>query len=129
MLRRQLMIFLVVGSSTVLVDFVSYRLLLSLLGMSLDSAKTLSFILGTVYAYLANRRWTFNHAAEMRKTILPFLGVYACSLGLNVGTNAFCFQLLTGIPYALTVAFLVATGVSAAFNFIGMKLLVFRHPK
>jgi len=34
--------------------------------------------------------------------------------------------LLEGVPFAITLAFLVATGVTASLNFLGMKFLVFR---
>lgn len=126
MIRRELAVFLVVGSLTVLVDFLAYRGLLwsGLLGV--DPAKAASFITGTVFAYFANRFWTFGHKPHAAGSWYRFILLYALTLGANVLVNALMLRVLSQIPSAIQLAFLVATGVSAALNFIGMKLFVFK---
>ena len=61
MIKREFGIFLIVGSLTVLVDFAVYRGLLWLDITSIDLAKGVSFLAGTIFAYFANRFWTFGH--------------------------------------------------------------------
>jgi len=56
--RSQLSRFLLVGGSTVLIDFVAYRALLFL--MPSFFAKTIGFICGAIYSYQYNRSWTFQ---------------------------------------------------------------------
>ena len=61
MIRRELAIFLVVGTLTVVIDFLTYRGLIWAQLLGVDSAKGIGFLTGTVFAYFANRFWTFGH--------------------------------------------------------------------
>ncbi|HDR9071801.1 GtrA family protein [Burkholderia vietnamiensis] len=124
MIRRELAIFLVVGTLTVLVDFVSYRGMVRFGLLGVDIAKGISFLLGTTFAYFANRLWTFGRTAHAPGTAWRFVVLYACTLAANVIINAAMLHLIDS--FAVPLAFLVATGVSASLNFIGMKWFVFR---
>ncbi|HEX5056006.1 MAG TPA: GtrA family protein [Gammaproteobacteria bacterium] len=126
MIRRELAVFLVVGSLTVLVDFLSYRGLLWSGLLAVDSAKAAGFIAGTLFAYFANRHWTFGNNPHAAGSWYRFILLYALTLGANVLVNAVMLRLFSGMPWDLQLAFLIATGVSAVLNFIGMKLFVFR---
>lgn len=126
MIKRQLMIFLIVGSLTVVIDFFSYRglVLLNLLGT--DMAKGAGFILGTIFAYLANRMWTFGRQEHVSGSLWRFLVLYSVTLGINIWVNSMTLVLLHTSDLAVKIAFLIATGVSALLNFIGMKWFVFK---
>ena len=126
MIKRELAIFLVVGASTVLVDFISYRGLIGFQVMEVDMAKTTGFLVGTLFAYFANRFWTFSHKSHITGSALRFTVLYASSLGVNVLINAFVLKQLADVAASIHLAFLLATGVSACLNFLGMKLFVFR---
>ncbi|WP_310630224.1 GtrA family protein [Paraburkholderia sp.] len=124
MIRRELAIFLVVGSLTVLVDFLSYRGMVRFGLIDVDIAKGISFILGTAFAYFANRLWTFGRTNHASGTAWRFIALYACTLAANVAVNAAILHVAS--TFAVQLAFLVATGISASLNFIGMKWFVFR---
>lgn len=126
MIRRELAIFLIVGCLTVLLDFLSYRSLIwsSLLGTS--SAKAVGFLVGTVFAYFANRAWTFKHKVHAPGSAWRFVLLYTVTLAANVAVNAAALALLVGVSIALQAAFLLATGVSTILNFLGMKFFVFK---
>ena len=126
MIKRELAIFLVVGSLTVLVDFLAYRGLVWIVLMGIDMAKATSFLIGTVFAYFANRFWTFGHKAHVPGSAWRFVLLYVATLGANVFVNALALKLLADAVAAIQVAFLLATGVSASLNFLGMKLFVFK---
>lgn len=135
-IKRELVIFLVVGLLTVVIDFLLYRGLIYLNMFGLDSvnlAKGLSFIGGTVFAYFANRFWTFNQQTTSSGSIVRFSLVYLIGLLANIALNHLSIAWLSNIivtpEYTLLLAFLLATGVSATLNFIGMKFFVFteRH--
>ena len=127
MIRRELGIFLVVGLSTVLIDFLTYRGLLWLDLAGVDMAKATGFLTGTVYAYFANRLWTFGHKTHASGSVWRFVVLYALTLAANVAVNALALRLLADVPgIAIQLAFLVATTVSAALNFCGMKWFVFK---
>lgn len=127
MIRREVSLFLIVGGTTVLVDFASYQLLLLSGVLDIDFAKATSFLIGTIFAYFANRFWTFSHKSPAHRSIARFAVLYASTLAVNVGVNALALQWYQGIG-AIQLAFLFATGTSAVLNFIGMKFFVFNHP-
>lgn len=126
MIKRELALFLVVGSLTVLLDYLAYYSLLWLGLMGVDMAKATGFIVGTVFAYFANRFWTFGHQSHAPGSAWRFALLYAATLGANVGVNGLALALLSDTALAIQGAFLMATGVSASLNFFGMKLFVFR---
>jgi putative flippase GtrA len=125
MIRREIGIFLIVGALTVVVDFCVYRSL-GWAGMRVDIAKAAGFLAGTVFAYFANRMWTFNHARHAAGSALRFALLYATTLGANVAVNGMVLSSLAGSSAAVQIAFLIATAVSAALNFVGMKFFVFK---
>jgi len=126
MIKREVAIFLIVGVSTVLVDFISYRGLIGFQVMEVDMAKAAGFLVGTLFAYFANRFWTFGHNPHVPGSVWRFSALYASTLGANVLTNALVLKLLADMAIAIQLAFLLATGVSACLNFLGMKLFVFK---
>jgi len=126
MIKRELVIFLIVGASTVLVDFITYLGLIEFQVMDVDMAKATGFLVGTLFAYFANRFWTFGHKSHVPGSAWRFSALYASTLGANVLINALSLKLLADMPIAFQLAFLLATGVSASLNFLGMKLFVFK---
>jgi len=136
MIRRELGVFLIVGSLTVVIDFLCYRTVAWSGVVSVGTAKAAGFLIGTAFAYFANRAWTFGRREHVPGTAWRFVLLYGVSLGANVAVNAAVLGLAAGnaylAPYAVPFAFLMATGVSTCLNFLGMKLFVFRalsHPE
>ncbi|MBF0175274.1 MAG: GtrA family protein [Magnetococcales bacterium] len=121
---QELLRFLVVGSTTVLIDFLTYRLLIWL-NVSLPAAKAVGFVVGSVFAFLANRGWTFQSQATGMGLVVRFGIVYLAGLGVNVGANSLLLWQFGVGEWGLRFAFLVATALSATFNFLGMKHFVF----
>ena len=117
--------FLIVGSTTVLVDFASYSGCLWL-GMPIDPAKGFGFIVGTAFAYFANRFWTFEASGQQGR-FRHFMVLYLTTLVVNVAVNAAVVSGVGTSAIGLGFAFVVATGVSASLNFLGMKFIVFRN--
>lgn len=118
--------FLVVGFTTVGVDYLSYQLFLTL-GLPVALAKSSGFITGTVFAYFANKLWTFSASTPAKNSAFRFSVIYASTLMLNVLVNSFVLYLLADFPSAVQIAFILATGASATANFLGMKFYVFRN--
>ena len=52
--------FLLVGSTSVLIDFIVYLFLLFVLGLETKISKGIGFSSGALFAYFANRKFTFN---------------------------------------------------------------------
>ena len=135
-LKREIGIFLVVGLLTVGIDFLIYRGFIYLQPFGLDNiniAKGFSFISGTIFAYFANRFWTFNRQTTGSGSVFRFVVVYIIGLIANIAINYLCVEWFSSpalaMEYTLLIAFILATGVSASFNFIGMKFFVFTDRK
>lgn len=126
MIKRELTIFLIVGVSTVLVDFVSYLGLIGFQVMEVNMAKGTGFLAGTIFAYFANRFWTFGNKPLVPGSAWRFSTLYASTLSTNVLVNALVLNLIADVGAAIQLAFLLATIVSACLNFLGMKLFVFK---
>lgn len=115
--------FLIVGFTTVGIDLAIYRVALWQ-GLQIDAAKSVGFIAGTIFAYFANRLWTFTADGGVR-TFALFCLLYLSTLAINVGCNAGVLSIFGQTETAIAAAFLLATAVSAMLNFLGMKFIVF----
>ena len=121
--------FLIVGSATVLVDYFSYLSFLHIVQINVNIAKGLSFLLGTVFSYFVNKSWTFTNSQKMIRTFPLFILLYCLTMGINVSTNFLILNLLENYSWAISIAFLASTILSACLNFVGMKFVVFRGGK
>ncbi len=121
-LKKQLFRFVIVGCTAVATDFISYTFLLTFLDYA--PAKSISFILGTVVAYLCNKHWTFERPKHSQKEVYRFVVLYTTTLGVNVGIN---HATLLFFPGLVLIAFLCATGTSTILNFIGQRWWVFNR--
>jgi putative flippase GtrA len=135
-IKRQLGIFLIVGLLTILIDFLIYCCLIYMQPFGLDGigiAKGISFIGGTIFSFFANRFWTFNQQSTTAAGIFRFMLVYVLGFIANIVINHLCIKWFSSsildIKYILISAFLLATGISASINFIGMKFFVFTDDK
>ena len=120
-MKKELIKYIITGASTVLTDFISYKLLSLVVAISI--AKACSYILGMAVAFTLNRSWTFKSTQKINKDIINFIVLYTGSLFLNVFTN---HAILIFFPHAITAAFIVATGVSIVTNYLGQKFWVFK---
>ena len=118
--KKELKRFLVVGISAVTIDLTTYYLLLDFL--SHDIAKAISFLLGTIFAFVINKYWTFEKHKKSYTEVFQFGVLYSVTLGFNVLTN----KMVIDNTQMVFLAFLIATGVSTVLNFIGQKWWVFR---
>lgn len=119
-IKKELKRFLVAGLSAVGTDLVTYYILLNFL--SHDVAKAISFLLGTIVAFVINKYWTFEKHEKSYKEIFQFGILYSTTLVANVLTN----KIVLNNTEIVFVAFLIATGVSTVLNFIGQKFWVFK---
>ena len=75
--------------------------------MNINTCKTFSFIIGTSFAYFANKIFTFESKSLFRDSILKFVFLYLFSLLINVVINAILLNNLN--KYALQLAFSLST--------------------
>ena len=119
--------FLIIGSSTVIIDLVTYLILLNIIDISIS--KAISFSVGAVFAYFANRSFTFKNSIKGFYRFVIFILLYLSTLFVNVASNEIILNLISQNVFSILIAFLIATSFSAGLNFLGMKYIVFPPSK
>ena len=141
---KQLTKFVISGLIAVGVDFVVYFALSQYLDINLS--KGLSFCSGMLVTYNLNKYWTWRQTDKNNKRLLLFTGLYLIAMVINITVNHFAFDMLPDSEFISTVrsstgkiselitvkidkvlAFIIATGVSATFTFIGQKYWLFKE--
>ena len=127
-LQYEFLRFLIVGSTTVLIDLICYSILVYM-GFNTYISKGVSFSIGTVFAYFANQTFTFRSSTAGSARFIMFSLLYLSTLVVNVLVNEFILDLTGRTSLSFVTAFVLATALSAILNFIGMKYIIFPSEK
>ena len=126
--NKELLKYIFVGLSTVLIDFLIYKFLIKFIVIYL--AKTISFLSGTFFSYQLNRTWTFKSGKKTLSQFIKYLIIHITSLVLNVSINSLLLNTFSKNYFlSYEVSFLIATLISATYNFLFIKIFIFNNTR
>ena len=126
--NKELLKYIFVGLSTVLIDFLIYKFLIKFIVIYL--AKTISFLSGTFFSYQLNRTWTFKSGTKTLSQFIKYLIIHITSLVLNVFINSLLLNTFSKNYFlSYEVSFLIATLTSATYNFLFIKIFIFNNTR
>ena len=126
--NKELLKYIFVGLSTVLIDFLIYKFLIKFIVIYL--AKTISFLSGTFFSYQLNRTWTFKSGEKTLSQFIKYLIIHITSLVLNVFINSLLLNTFSKNYFlSYEVSFLIATLTSATYNFLFIKIFIFNNTR
>ncbi len=127
-LRTQLVRFVLTGGLSAIVDYGLLVFGMNVLGLDHSPAKAISWVFGTLTAYLINSRWTFQSTGSKR-TLAAVAALYLLTFALQVGTFMLIYPMLEawwGVGVAQLVGFVIAQGIATTVNFIVQRVWIFK---
>ncbi len=121
-MSRQFLLFLFVGGSATLLQFMLLMYFVEWLGMSKVIASAAGYLLSAAYNYLLNYYLTFANGQSHWQTLPKFIAVVF--LGVMVNTLVFALMLYVA-PYLLAQLF--AVGATLVVNFLLHKFWIYRR--
>ena len=113
--------FIRVGLFSFIVDIFIYYMLQFFFNFDSSTSKIISFIFGTTSSYFLNKNYTFKIIKVNKYQITLFFGIYLFSVYLNSEIHDYFIEFTSGF-----FAVFCASLISAIFNFISQKTIIFR---
>ena len=119
--NREIIKFIVVGVLAVLIDGTTYAVMVRAMGFEHGLSKRVSFILGSIWAFFAQKHYTFNSPAPARKEIVLLSILYITTYFVNGWIHDITWKKID-LDW---LSFLTATTTSTVINYLGQKFVVF----
>ena len=114
--------FVLVGGACTALQYVLLIALVQGLGWRAAPASMLGYLASSIVSYVLNRSFTFESAADHRRSLPRFFAISLIGLGLN-GAITYVGAEVLGVHYLIAQA--AATGVTLLWNFLANLRLTF----
>lgn len=131
-LKKQGIKFAITGALAAVLDVTLTWVLQIGLGWLGDTgARACGYVVGTYFAYLLNRRWTFKARASTRR-LLAVMVTYGVTFAVNMTLYDVLFRTFDRAldsNLALVGAFAIAQGAATVTNFFVQRWFIFRSTR
>ncbi len=121
---KRFITFVGIGGLSTLIQFLLLIILVELRLLPELIASPVSYLLSSIFNYLANYHITFSSNKSHTETLPKFMAAVALGLTSNTLLFALFFWLLDNY----LIAQFLATGITVFLNFMVHKLWIYRHP-
>ncbi len=125
-LTKELVLYLIMGAATTVVNFICYFLLKLLLSPALSTV--ISWFASVLFAYITNSKWVFNSKAitakEHFKQIASFFAARVLSGIFDIGATVIFIEKLHLNDLFVKIAINV---IVIIFNYVASKLVIFKN--
>ena len=123
-LDRELVLYVVFGTFTFLVNIVTYFLFQSVMGINYLVSNVLAWFFSVLFAYITNRTWVFeSKSPEILKEMSLFFGGRIFS---GVMDTALMYLFIDVLVLGNTFSKIVVQIIVIVLNYVFSKLIVFK---
>ncbi|MBS0949121.1 GtrA family protein [Weissella minor] len=124
---QDVLLYLVFGVLTTLVNLVTFYVLITFTGLNVQIANVIAWIASVLFAYLTNRTWVFHSTAhtpqEIGKEAFAFTSARFTTLLVDMAIVWFGVQLLQQDPFIWKI---IDNVIVVILNYILSKVMVFK---
>ncbi|MBQ8054552.1 MAG: GtrA family protein [Lachnospiraceae bacterium] len=125
---KDVILYLVFGVFTTVVNIVSYWVCAHVFGMSVMASTVIAWALAVFFAYVTNRTMVFHSSATEKGEILKEIGsFFACRLGTGVVDWVIMFVFVNVLHFNDMIVKIAANFIVIVLNYILSKFVIFKH--
>ena len=125
---KDVILYLVFGVFTTVVNIVSYWVCAHVFGMSVMASTVIAWALAVFFAYVTNRTMVFHSSATEKGEILKEIGsFFACRLGTGVVDWVIMFAFVNVLHFNDMIVKIAANFIVIVLNYILSKFVIFKH--
>ena len=123
---KDVILYLVFGVFTTVVNIVSYWVCAHVFGMSVMASTVIAWALAVFFAYVTNRTMVFHSSATEKGEILKEIGsFFACRLGTGVVDWVIMFVFVNVLHFNDMIVKIAANFIVIVLNYVLIKFMIF----
>ncbi len=124
-LAKQIILFLIVGGTTLLIDLLVTLFCYHVLGLPAYFASAIGFLSGFFFNFPMNKKRVFKHDSDDRFRFVTQIVLYIALSVFNLIVTSFLAELIVMVGIDITIAKVFTTGLIAVWNFIIFRQFIF----
>lgn len=125
--HMDILLYLVFGVLTTLINVVVYGLCADILHMDVMVSTIIAWILAVLFAYITNRKWVFHSTVDDKDGLIKeLMAFFGCRLGTGVVDLVMMFIFVEVLKFHGMTIKLLANIIVIILNYVASKVLIFK---